>query len=68
MVVNPPSAMHVSYSLFRYEHDKTPAPRAIRALAPGFRPVTVRRTDEHTLEVEPTGGYLAFFLDRLLPQ
>ena len=66
VVVNPPSAMHVSYSLFRYEHDKMPAPRAIRALSPGFRPVTVRRTGEHTLEVEPTGGYLAFFLDRLL--
>ena len=66
VVANPPSAMHVSYSLFLYEHDQMPAPRAVRALAPGFGRVTVRRVDDRTLEVEPASGYLDFFLDRLL--
>jgi hypothetical protein len=66
VVVNPPSAMHVSYSLFLYEHEQMPAPRAFRALTSGFARVTVRRRDDRTLEVEPKYGYLDFFLDRLL--
>jgi hypothetical protein len=65
VVVNPPSVMHANQSLFLYEHEGMPLPRAVRALAPGFRRVTVRRSDERTLEVEPKEGFLRFILDRL---
>lgn len=65
VVVNAPSVMHASYCLLLYEHEGLPSPRAVRTLAPGFSPVTVRRTDEHTLEISPHGGYLRFFFDRL---
>ena len=65
VVVNPPSVMHANYSLLLYEHEGLPSPRALRALAPGFRRVTVRRIDERTLEIEPSEGFLKFFLDRL---
>ena len=65
VVVNAPSPMQANYCLLLYEHDGLPSPRAVRVLAPGFHRVTVRRTDEQTLEVEPRSGYLDFFLDRL---
>jgi hypothetical protein len=65
VVVNPPSPIHASYCLLLYEHDGMPSPRAVRTLASGFDPVTVRRTDDRTLEVEPERGYLSFFFDRL---
>jgi hypothetical protein len=56
--------MVAGYCLFHYEHEGMPAPRAVRTLAPGVLPVTVRRTDDRTLEVEPQAGYL-ILLDRL---
>lgn len=65
VVVNAPSPMQAGYCLLLYEHDGMPSPRAVRTLAPGFGSVTVRRTDDRTLEVEPKNGYLSFFLDRL---
>jgi len=58
VVVNPPIATFVGFCLFTYEHEGLPVPRALRTLAPGFGPVTVRRTGEHTIEVEPDTGYL----------
>ncbi|MHB8898625.1 MAG: hypothetical protein ACYC6Y_07750 [Thermoguttaceae bacterium] len=65
VVVNPPSVMHANYSLFLWEHDRLPSPRGVRALAPGFRRVTVRRLDDRTLELEPREGFFRFFLDQL---
>jgi hypothetical protein len=65
IVVNAPSAMHANYCLLLYEFEGRPSPRAIRALAPGLLPMTIRRTDERTLEIAPAGGYLGLFLDRL---
>ena len=63
VVVNPPLPMLIGYCLFHYEHEGT-APRAVRVLAPGVFPVTVRRTDDRTIEVEVHAGYLGF-TDRL---
>ncbi len=65
VIINPPSPMQASYCLLLYEHERMPSPRAVRSLAPGFGRMTVLRTDERTIEVEPKAGYLDFFLDRL---
>lgn len=59
VVVNPPIAQFMIYSLLDYEH-RGRAPRALRTLAPGIAPMTVRRTDKRTLEVEPYYGYQLF--------
>lgn len=64
IVVNPPIPMFVSFCLFTYEHEGMPLPRALRTLAPGIVPMTVKRTDDRTIEAEPHAGYL-LFLDRL---
>jgi len=65
VVVNPPGAGSVGICLLNYEHDGMPSPRAVRALAPGLEPVTLKRTDDRTLIVVPDGGYVKFFWDRL---
>jgi hypothetical protein len=65
IVVNPPVMGFVGMCLFTFEHDELPSPRAIRALAPGNLPMTVKRTDDRTLEVEPEAGYLELFVDQL---
>jgi hypothetical protein len=65
VVVNPPVTLLVGYCLLTYEQEGEPSPRAVRVLAPGVLPVTVKRTDDRTLEVEPEAGYLRLF-DRLL--
>ena len=57
--VNPPIAQFMIYSLLDYEY-RGRAPRALRTLAPGIAPMTVRRTDKRTLEVEPYYGYQLF--------
>lgn len=64
IVVNTPMALIAGNCLLQYEHDGLPSPRALRILAPGFKPVTVRRTDDRTLEITPETGYL-YFLDQL---
>ena len=63
VVVNPPAPSFMGHSLLNYEHEGMPTPRALRALAPGMGPVTVKRTDDRTLEV--WADYLGF-PDRLL--
>jgi hypothetical protein len=65
IVVNPPVVGLLGTCLFTFEHDGVPSPRAIRALAPGNLPMTVKRTDDRTLEVEPDAGYLKLFVDQL---
>jgi hypothetical protein len=60
VVVNPPIPFLVVYCLVNYEHEGLPVPRAVRALAPGNGPMTVTRTDDRTIEVEPHAGYLGF--------
>ena len=65
VLVNPPSSMHSGYSLLLYEHDQSPVPRTVRTLTSGIFSVTLRRIDQHTLEVEPARGFFAFFPDRL---
>ena len=62
VVINAPLPMLTGSCLFRYEHEGLPSPRAVRALAPGLSPVTVRRADDQTIEVE--ADYLGF-IDRL---
>jgi hypothetical protein len=58
VVVNPPFPMFVGYCVLNYEHDGQPSLQAVRVRAPGLRPVTVKRTDEQTLEVTAHVGYL----------
>jgi hypothetical protein len=65
VVVNPPGAGSAGICLLNYVHEGMPSPRAVRALAPGLEAVTLKRTDDRTLIVEPEGGYLKFFWDRL---
>jgi hypothetical protein len=65
IVLNPPSAMHANYYALLCEHDGDPVPRSLRTLAPGFSSMTIRRSDEYTLEIAPRAGYMTFFLDRL---
>ncbi len=60
VVVNPPIAWLVGYCQFNYEHEGIPAPRAVRALAPGMGGLTVRRTSDRTIEVIPHNGYVNF--------
>ncbi len=64
VVVNSPVPMCASYCMLQHDLKGLPSPRAVRTLAPGMNPVVVRRTDLHTIEVEPEGGYLVL-LDRL---
>ena len=65
IVLNPPSAMHAAYYPIVCEHEGKPVPRAMRSLAPGIMPLTVRRPDRYTLVITPQGGFMSFFLDRL---
>jgi hypothetical protein len=64
IVVNAPIPMFVGYCLLNFEHDGKPVPRAVRSLAPGNRPMSIKRTDNRTLEVEPETGYL-ILVDKL---
>jgi hypothetical protein len=41
-------------------------PRHIRVLAPAIPSVTIHRLDERTLAIRPRGGYLRWFLDRIV--
>jgi hypothetical protein len=60
IVVNSPVSFLVGYWILNYEQEGMASPRSIRALAPGSGPVTVKRTDDRTLEAWPHGGYLSF--------
>lgn len=64
IVVNSPVPMLVGYTVLNNEYDGKPIPKSIRTLAPGVMPLTVKRTDARTLEIEPETGYLTF-LDQL---
>ncbi len=64
VVVNSPIPFFVGFCLFNYEHEGMPSPRAVRTLAPGMSPVTVKRIDERTLEITPDAGYIGI-LDAL---
>ena len=64
VVVNSPIAIFLMHSLLKYEHEGMPTPRALRVLAPAMDRVTVKRTDDRTLEVR-SGAYLGV-ADRLL--
>jgi hypothetical protein len=65
VVVNAPVPMLAGYCQLNFEQEGMPSPRAVRILAPGLFPMTVVRTDDRTLEVEPENGYLGLFLDQL---
>ena len=52
--------------------EQKPLPRRVRALAFGYEPVTVHRTDERTLELDYAGGilslpFLELYRDRDIP-
>jgi hypothetical protein len=65
VVVNAPSVAHAGYLVFRQLAGGRPVPRHMRVLAPAVPGVTIRRLDEHTLEITPRWGYLQFVLDRV---
>jgi hypothetical protein len=60
ILVNPPiPAAIMWYWLINYDHEGMASPQSIRVLAPGMDRVTVKRTDDQTIEVRPHGGYFA---------
>ena len=65
VIVNAPSVAHASYAVFRQLAIGRPIPRHTRVLAPAVPVVTIRRLDEHTLEITPRWGYLHLALDRV---
>ena len=65
VVVNAPSAAHAAYLPFRQLAVGKPVPRHTRVLAPAVPTVTIRRLDEHTLEITPGWGYLDLALDHV---
>jgi hypothetical protein len=65
VVVNAPSAAHAAYLPFRQLAIGKPVPLHTRVLAPAVPAVTIRRLDEHTLEITPARGYLDLALDRV---
>lgn len=65
ILVNPPSALHAGYLSIFADLSGRPVPRRVRILAPGLRGIQVKRVDEHTLAIRPTGSFLAWPFDRL---
>ena len=65
VIVNAPSVAHAGYLVFRQLAIGRPIPRHTRVLAPAVPGVTIRRLDEHTLEITPRWGYLHLALDRV---
>jgi hypothetical protein len=65
VIVNAPSVAHAAYFPFRQLATDRPVPRHTRVLAPAVPGVTIRRLDEHTLEITPGWGYLNLALDRV---
>ncbi len=65
VIVNAPSAAHAGYLTFRQGSIGKPIPRHIRVLAPAIPAVSIRRLDEHTLEIAPGRGYLDLGLDQV---
>ncbi len=65
VIVNAPSVAHAGYLIFRQDLAGLPVPKHTRVLAPAIPSVSIRRTDERTLEVTPQWGYLKTVLDRI---
>jgi hypothetical protein len=65
VIVNAPSPIHAGYILFLQLLSGQQVPQRTRVLAPAVPTVTIRRVDEHTLEIRPKGGYLDLALDRV---
>jgi hypothetical protein len=65
VIVNAPSVAHAGYLVFRQLAIGRSIPRHTRVLAPAVPGVTIRRLDEHTLEITPRWGYLHLALDRV---
>lgn len=58
IVVNPPLVLATGLLSTLRDAQGLPRPRFIRCLSPGIHGVELRRTDDRTLIVRPTGGYL----------
>jgi hypothetical protein len=65
VIVNAPSPIQASYIFFLQLLSGAPVPPHTRVLAPAVPAVTIRRVDEHTLEIRPKRGYLNLALDRV---
>ena len=65
VIVNAPSVAHAGYLNFRQAENGGLIPRRTRVLAPAVPAVSIRRLDEHTLEIRPGWGYLQMVLDRV---
>ncbi|MGP0064552.1 MAG: hypothetical protein ACLQGP_13265 [Isosphaeraceae bacterium] len=65
VIVNAPSVAHAGYLTFREAENGGLIPRLTRVLAPAVPGVSIRRLDEHTLEIKPRWGYLQMVLDRV---
>jgi hypothetical protein len=66
IVINPPSTFLAMCSPYIFDADYENKPKRIWALCSSFYgPTEVTRIDEYSISVRPTGGYMAFALDRL---
>jgi hypothetical protein len=65
VIVNAPIPIQACYILFLQLLHGQPAPGHTRVLAPAVPAVSIRRIDEHTLEIRPKKGYLDQALDRV---
>jgi hypothetical protein len=65
VIVNAPIPIQAGYIIFLQLLSGQPVPQHTRVLAPAVPAVTIRRVDEHTLEIRPKGGYLDLPLDRV---
>jgi hypothetical protein len=65
VLVNPPSDYLVGFLAMQRAWHHEPIPR-LRWLATGSDTITIKRTDERTLEVRPEHGFLAHLAERML--
>jgi hypothetical protein len=65
ILVNAPSMFHVIFLPLQGQLGYWPMPKHTRTLAPDLYPVTIRRTNDHTLVVRPDRGFLSWPIDRL---
>ena len=65
VVVSAPSPIHAAYLPVLREFAELSAPKYVRALAPGFSNLHVRRSDEKTLIIRAEHGYIRMVLDQL---
>jgi hypothetical protein len=56
VIVNSTNPLAMAYMPFVYAYEGKPLPRAMRALAPALRPMTIRRTGPQTLVLKSIGG------------